>query len=39
MLDIFKNMRVLVTKKVNEEIIIINDVTKRMKFSGGWIIW
>jgi len=37
MLEVFKNMRILDTKKVDGETVII-DVTKRMKFLNGWTI-
>jgi len=37
MLDVFKNMRVLDTKKVNKEIV-TNDDTKRMNFLNGWTV-
>jgi len=37
MLEVFKNMKVLDTKKVDGETVII-DVTKRMKFLNGWTI-
>lgn len=37
MLDAFKNMRVVDTKIVNGQII-INDVTKKIKFLNGWTV-